>query len=111
MCARATRAAAQAIGLKIFAADPVDSVTALVVPDGVDEAKLRKTMRSKHGMQIAGGQDRIKGKVIRISHMGYLDQFDALAVLSALELLLHEMGDGVELGAAVTAAQRVFSQS
>ena len=111
MCARATRAAAEAIGLKIFAADPVDSVTALVVPDGVDEAKLRKTMRSKHGMQIAGGQDHIKGKVIRIGHMGYLDQFDALAAVSALELTLYEMGYSFELGAGIAAAQRIFAET
>ncbi len=108
--ARATREGAGAIGFKTFATDPVDSVTALVVPEGVDEPTLRKMMRSKHGMQIAGGQDHIKGKVIRIGHMGYLDRFDAIAAISALELTLHEMGHQFELGAGVAAAQRVFAE-
>ena len=106
--ARATREAALAMGMKLFAADPVDSVTALVVPDGVDEPTLRKTMRTKHGMQIAGGQDHVKGKIIRIGHMGYLDKFDALGAISALELSLLEQGHKFDPGAGVAAAQRVF---
>ena len=109
LVARATRQAALAIGFKVFAADPVDSVTALTVPEGVDEAALRKTMRGKFGMQIAGGQDRLKGKIIRIGHMGYLDQFDALSVLSALELALHQQGHRFEIGAGLAAAQRVLA--
>ena len=110
MLARATRAAAQAMGLRLFAADPVDSVTGLWVPDDIDEGRLRKTMRSKFGMQIAGGQGPIKGRVIRISHMGYCDAFDTLAVIGALELFLHEMGHPIELGQGVTAAQKIFAE-
>lgn len=109
--ARATREAAVAIGMKVFAADPVDSVTALLVPDGIDEPQLRKTMRAQYGMQIAGGQDHLKGRIIRIGHMGYLDQFDALSVLSALELSLQHQGHRFETGAAVQAAQRVFADA
>ncbi len=108
MLAQATRAAVQAMGLKLFAADPVDSVTGIWVPDGVDEGKLRKLFRSKYGMQIAGGQGFIKGKVIRISHMGYVDAFDTLAVIGALELALTELGHPVELGKGLAAAQKVF---
>ncbi len=109
--AEATRVAATAIGFKVFATDPVDSVTALIVPDGIDEPALRKTMRQKHGMQIAGGQDHIKGKVIRIGHMGYLDRFDALSVISAIEMTLAEMGHKFELGSGVAAAQRVLAEA
>ncbi len=111
MCARATREAAVAIGMKVYAKDPVDSVTAMWVPDGIDEPKLRKTMRGEHGMQIAGGQDHIKGKVIRIGHMGYLDRFDAIGVISALELTLAELGHKFESGSGVAAAQRVFAEA
>ena len=110
MLARATRAAAEAMGLKLFAADPVDSVTGIWVPEGVDEGRLRKAFRSKFGMQVAGGQGPIKGKVIRISHMGYCDAFDTLAVIGALELLLHEQGYAVELGQGLAAAQKVFAE-
>mgnify|MGYP002280258755 CR=1 FL=1 len=109
-CARATREAAVVMGFKIFSADPVDSVTALTVPAGVDEPKLRKLMRSKHGMQIAGGQDHIKGKVIRIGHMGYLDKFDALSAISGLEMSLAEQGYKFNLGAGVAAAHRVLAE-
>jgi len=72
LMARATRAAAKALGLKTFAKDQADSATAMVVPDGVDEGKLRKTMYGEFGMRWAGGQGHLKGKIIRISHMGYI---------------------------------------
>ena len=110
MLARATRAAAEAMGLKLFAADPVDSVTGIWVPEGVDEGKLRKSFRSKFNMQVAGGQGPIKGKVIRISHMGYCDLFDTLSVIAALELLLNEQGYAVELGKGLAAALKVFAE-
>lgn len=99
------------MGLKVFAADPVDSVTAMVVPDGVDEAALRKTMRSAHGFQIAGGQGDLKGKIVRFSHMGYVDAFDTLGAIGALELTLAGQGYDVTIGSGVSAAQRVFAES
>lgn len=111
MLADGTRAAATALGMPVFSKNPVDSVTAIMVPDGVDEAQLRKTMRSKYGMQIAGGQDELKGRIIRIGHMGYLDAGDTLAVIGALELCLLEQGYGVQIGAGVKAAQEVFART
>ena len=111
MLARATRAAAEAIGLKVYPADPVDSVTAMLVPDSVDEAALRKTMRSEHGFQIAGGQGHLKGKIIRFSHMGYVDAFDTLGVIGALELTLAGQGFDVTIGSGLSAAQRVFAEA
>ena len=111
MLARATRAAAEAMGLALLAADPVDSVTAMMVPSGVDEAALRKTMRGRYGFQIAGGQGHLKGKIIRFSHMGYVDAFDTLGVIGALELTLAEQGFPLTIGAGVSAAQRVFAKA
>ncbi len=111
MLARATRAAAEAMGLKLFAADPVDSVTAMIVPAGVDEAALRKTMRNKYGFQIAGGQGDLKGKIIRFSHMGYVDAFDTLGVIGALELTLAGQGFSVTIGSGISAAQRIFAEA
>lgn len=111
MLAKATRAAAVAIGLKVYAADPVDSVTAMLVPDGVDEGALRKTIRGKYGFQIAGGQGDLKGRIIRFSHMGYVDAFDTLGAIAALELTLAGQGFDVTIGAGVSAAQRVFAES
>lgn len=111
MLARGTRAAAAAMGLKVYPADPVDSVTAIVVPPGVDEAALRKNMRAKYGFQIAGGQGELKGKIIRFSHMGYVDAFDTLGVISALEMTLAALEFKVALGSGVTAAQKVFAEA
>ena len=108
--ARATRAAAEALGLEVYASDPVDSVTALLLPDGVDEAKLRKTMRSEHGFQIAGGQGELKGRIIRFSHMGYLDKFDTLGAIAALELTLQSQGYSISIGSGLTAAMKVFAE-
>ncbi len=111
MLAKATRAAAEAIGLKVYPVDPVDSVTAMLVPEGVDEGALRKTMRSKYGFQIAGGQGELKGKIIRFSHMGYVDAFDTLGAIAALELTLADQGFDVTTGSGVSAAQRIFAES
>jgi aspartate aminotransferase-like enzyme len=112
LMARATRAAAVAMGLEIFPKDPVDSVTAVTVPAGVDEAALRKTMRGKYGFQIAGGQGDLVGKIIRFSHMGYVDSFDTLGVIAALEMTLYGQGyRKFALGAGLTAAHRVFTEA
>ncbi|MFQ5430099.1 MAG: pyridoxal-phosphate-dependent aminotransferase family protein [Phycisphaerae bacterium] len=107
--AQGTRAAAEAIGLKVFAKDPVDSVTALVVPDGVDEARLRKDLRSKHGIHCAGGQGHLKGKIIRLNHMGYVDAVDTVGAIAALEWCLAEQGYAFELGAGTTAFMRALA--
>ncbi len=111
LLARATRAALEAMGLKVFPVDPVDSVTAVLLPEGVDDAALRKTMRDKFGFQIAGGQGDLKGKIIRFSHMGYVDAFDTLGAISALELTLAGQGFPVTIGSGIVAAQRVFAQA
>src|SRR5207249_1120345 len=68
-----------------FAANPSHAVTALVPPAGVDASALVKRMRDVHGMVLAGGQDHLKGKIIRIGHMGAYDLGDIHALLGALE--------------------------
>lgn len=110
LLAKATRAAATALNLTVFAKDPVDSVTAMLVPSGVTESTLRKTMREKYGFQVAGGQGELEGKIIRFSHMGYVDAFDTLGAISALELGLKEQNFAVSIGAGLTAAQKVFAE-
>jgi len=109
--ARATRAAVEAMGLKVYAADPVDSVTAVVVPAGVDEAALRKTMRQKYGFHIAGGQGELQGKMVRFSHMGYVDAFDTLGAIAALEMTLKGQGFDLKIGSGLAAAGRVFADA
>ncbi len=102
--AEATRAAVKAMGLELFP-DPnyaSDTVTGVWYPEGIDDS-LRKNLREKHGVVIAGGQAHVKGKIFRIGHMGICDFTDLLPTIGALEIELQNMGytgfnlgDGVE---------------
>jgi len=107
--AEATRAAMKALGLQLFAASAAsDVVTAVKVPQGIDTEKLVKTMRDNYGVTIAGGQSELKGKVFRIAHMGYIEEFDIIVCISCLEKVLAQMGYKFNLGAGLKAAQEVF---
>lgn len=108
--ADSVRAAAKALGLKLFADEPCasDAITAVCVPSGIDGEKLVKTMRDTYGVAIAGGQAELKGKTFRIATMGYLNEFDIILALSCLEKALHQMGHKLELGAGVKAAEGIF---
>ncbi len=107
--ADATRQAVKALGLKLFAPTASsDVVTAVCVPQGIDGEKLVKTMRDTYGVTIAGGQSELKGKVFRIAHMGFIEEFDIIVGISCLEKVLAQMGYKFEFGAGVAAAQKVF---
>lgn len=106
--AASTRAAAEAMGLKVFSSRPSDSLTAIVVPEPVKEKELRKQLRERFGIHLAGGQDHLEGKIVRMSHMGFIDAVDTLGSIAALEQVLHIMGHKFSLGAGVAAAQRMF---
>ena len=107
--ARATRAAVKALGLDLFAPEsPSPALTAVKVPQGIDGLKLQDLFFERFGITVAEGQDRAKGKIIRIAHLGYYDRLDMVMVISALEMLLHEMGHRFELGKGVKAAEEVF---
>ncbi len=109
--ADATRAAVQALGLKLFAPSAAsDVVTSIYCPAGIDGEKLVKTMRDTYGVTIAGGQDELKGKVFRIAHMGYIDEFDIIVGISCLEKVLHQMGYTFEFGSGIKAAEDVFAR-
>jgi aspartate aminotransferase-like enzyme len=107
--ADAVRAAVRALGLELFAPDAAsDVVTAVKVPVGIDGEKLVKTMRDTYAVTIAGGQAELKGKVFRIAHIGFIEEFDIIAGISCLEKVLCQMGYKFSLGAGVKAAQEVF---
>ncbi|MFA5355782.1 MAG: alanine--glyoxylate aminotransferase family protein [Candidatus Omnitrophota bacterium] len=107
--ADATRAAVKALGLELLSpAAASDVVTAAKVPVGIDGGKLVKTMRDIHGITIAGGQGELKGKLIRIAHMGFIEESDIIAGIACLEKVLFQMGYKFELGSAVKAAEEVF---
>ncbi len=107
--AAAARAGVAALGLELFAAQPVDGLTVFKVPEGVDGEALLKKLEKQYGFKLAGGQDVLKGKIVRLGHMGYIDYFEVLGAIGALELVLREMGCPVEIGAGVAAAQRAMA--
>jgi aspartate aminotransferase-like enzyme len=109
LLARATRAALEALGLKLSAKDPVDSVTGIVVPQGVDEGKWRKDLRKMYGIHCAGGQGHLKGKIIRLNHMGYVDAVDTVGAIAAMEWTLADQGYQFEMGAGTGAFGKVIA--
>jgi len=109
--ARATRAGTAAIGLKPLAPNsPSNAATGVFVPDGVDGGKLVKYLRDEMGVTLAGGQDHLKGKIIRIAHLGYVDTFDIITAISSIEIALNKLGHKVEHGKGVGAAQQILSE-
>jgi aspartate aminotransferase-like enzyme len=106
--AKAIRAGMQGLGLKLFARSPSNAVTATLMPEGTDGGKFIKILRDKLGVTFAGGQDALKGKVFRIASMGYLNDFDVLTAVAAVEYTLHEMQVPVAAGAGVKAAQEIL---
>lgn len=106
--ARAVRAGFTAAGMRIYSSAPSRSVTAAWVPEGVDGGALVKYLRDTMGVTVAGGQDKLKGKILRIGTMGHVEPFDILAGLSALEIALDRLGHRVEFGKAPGAAAEVL---
>ncbi|MGE5176065.1 MAG: pyridoxal-phosphate-dependent aminotransferase family protein [Hyphomicrobiales bacterium] len=109
--ADATRDAVRATGLDLFAEVPSNAVTAVAVPAGLDGGAVVKTMERRYGVKIAGGQDKLKGKLFRLGHIGYYDQGDILRMAGAFEASLADHGHKVEPGAAVRAAQASFARA
>ncbi len=106
--AQATRAGIEGLGLKLFSKSPASGLTALSVPEGIDGEKIVKRFFSDHRITVAEGQDHLKGKICRIAHMGYCGRFDVITALSALEMILANMGYKFEPGEGVGAALKVF---
>lgn len=103
------RAGAQAIGLELFSKRPADSVTAIKVPPEIDGRRLIDCMRDKYGVDVAGGQDHLKGKIFRVAQMGYCDHLDMVGFASAMEFALRDCGWQFELGTAVAAMQGAYT--
>jgi aspartate aminotransferase-like enzyme len=110
--ARATRAAAAALDLRLLAPEaPSLAATGIFVPAAIDGGKLSGYLRDKMGVTFAGGQDQLKGKIVRIAHLGYMGAFDTITAIAALEMALQHFGHDVELGRGVGAAQRVLLEA
>ena len=107
LLAKATRAAAEALGMKLISRQPSDSVTGLLFPEGVGD-EFREKLQAKYGISVAGGQEQFKGKVMRISHLGYVDPIETIGMIAAFEYTLADCGVEVQLGSGVTAAVQVL---
>ena len=106
--ALAVRAGIAALGMKLFSARPSFAVTAVHVPDGIEWKSFNALLKSRYGVTVAGGQDKFKGRIFRISHLGYYDEIDIVAVIAALERSLADSGWKFEPGAGVRAVQSTF---
>ncbi len=108
--AECTRAAVKAMGLELFpkVLDRAYAVTAVKAPEGISGGDIVKHMNRVHGVIVAGGQDRLKGQIFRIGHVGYYNFFDMVVALSALEMTLKELGFPVQLGAGLAAAEETY---
>lgn len=104
--ARATRDGLQSLGFRLLSEAPANAVTAAFPPSGVDAEELRKRLQDRFGVKVAGGQGELKGKIIRIAHLGYFDILDACSVLCAIELCLLELGRRIEAGSSIRAAMQ-----
>lgn len=108
LLARAARAGGQQLGLELFAKTPSNATTALALPASLDGDKLGKRLRDTYGVTLGGGQDQLKGKIVRIGHVGHFGPFDIITALAALEMGMADLGHPVELGRGVGAAQGVL---
>jgi len=113
LLARSARAGIEALGLERFGPDDDDAnvVTAALLPEDIDGARVPKLMRDRFGVTVAGGQGRLMGKIVRIAHCGHYGGFDIVVALAALEMALRELGVPVEPGSGVGGAQRVFAEA
>jgi aspartate aminotransferase-like enzyme len=113
LAAKMTRAGAQALGLKLFAASsPAAALTAIESPAGIDSGAIVKEFRERFSAIVANGQGEMRGKLFRIAHLGYYDYLDTIGILAALEHVVAAVtGRNVEYGAAVRAAQEIYARS
>jgi len=101
--AKATRFALQALGLHVYPKSPARSMTTI---DDTNAKEIRDLLKTEFGVNVAGGQDHLKGKIFRINQMGLIEPYEMVWVVNAVELALAKLGrrdyDGT--------ASRVFNE-
>ena len=109
---RACRAGIKALGLDLFSPDEDRAavVTAARMPEGLSSTALTRVLRDRHGITIAAGQGELKERIFRIGHIGWFDEFDISTALSAVELVLGELGAEIDRGVAATRALEVYAE-
>ena len=111
LMAQCTREGVLAMGFSLVSSVPASALTACYPPPGISATTISQMLQERFGIIVAGGQGDLKGKILRIGHLGYFDLIDVLSVLSALEICLVELGSKIELGAGISAAMRKIARS
>jgi len=108
--AMATQAGVEALGIELLPDKSVSSyiITAIKAPEGIDVENVRKIMNTKYDIMVTGGQQHLKGKILRIGHCGFVDKFDLIKAFVALEFALKECGYAVEIGKGVSAVEKAL---
>jgi alanine-glyoxylate transaminase / serine-glyoxylate transaminase / serine-pyruvate transaminase len=105
----------EAMGLQLLVENPAErlpTVTAVKIPQGIDDAKVRNQLLEEFSIEIAGGLGPLKGKIWRIGLMGYSSQrTHVLLLLGAIEKVLLDQGFRVPAGAGVAVAVRQYQQA
>lgn len=109
--AGATRAAVVRWGMKIFPRHPGNAITCFAPSDGVEPSRVISIMRERFGVLISGGQGTLKGKILRIGHLGYSDFLETLGMIGCLELALNDAGMNLELGSGTKAAVEYYQEA
>lgn len=108
--AKATRDAGAALGLETFPKSPSPSVTALKVPAGLDGQKIRANIESKYGVTLMGGQDQLKGKILRIGHMGSISNDDMVTAFESIAKAINDEKPGTISDSQLTKAIEVLKR-
>ena len=110
LCALSMRTAAVVLGLELFSVSHAAAVTAIKAPPGVSSSDLVKGFKKEFAGVLSDGQGEMKGQILRIAHIGYLDYLDCIAVIAGLEQVLAQLTQGkVPLGDGLRAAQLVYA--
>lgn len=109
---KAFKAAVAAWGLELYSKENASTgLTAAEAPAGIDAQDVVGWLKEKYAIFIAGGQAQAKGKIFRVAHMGYINEFDTLQAISAIEMALAGLGYKFEMGSGVAAAQKIFGEA
>jgi aspartate aminotransferase-like enzyme len=110
--ARATRAAMQALDLRLVAPDaPSFACTAVELPAGVDGERFLTRARDAYGVTFMGGQGKLSGRIFRVGHMGDVDGFDMISAVAAVEMTLADLGHPVRIGEGTRAATELLRKT
>ncbi len=98
----------KALGLPLFAPDTNASpAVTSVVPEGVGAKEICALMKKRFNIELAGGQDHMKGKMFRMGHLGYVCDRDILCAVSALEAVLSELGHQAPASGVAAVSERL----